>query len=332
MFNIQAIEILLFFKQLGLAVVGASAFWGLILLRGARRAENEEKREVCLHLSQKVLTPLGISAIIAIVAWIAIFFVNPIASVAHEGVVLDQSGYENAQGYGFINILFFLLAVVSAVGFGWYKKNKDKFNARVKKFYTTEFVLAAILLSVPVWTGSFGTEQLFFLGHSLHSIFTIGTVLVLDFIFFSSESSPRIKRQLYPLLPTVSKVIWVGLGIEFASVLFVLDEALMLTPKFFFMQTVIAILIINGAFLAGPINRKLIESVSGDGVKELSRGWTKAAGVAGVISISSWGTITFLDFIKNVTAAYWQLALVYVGAILLAYVAYQVVERSRPRL
>jgi len=331
MFDIQAVEILLFFKQLGLAVVGASAFWGLILLRGAKRATGAEQKEVCLHLSQKILVPLGVSTIIAIIAWVAIFFVSPADSIAHEGIVLDQSGYENAQGYGFVSILFSLLAVVSAVGFGWYKKNRDKFSARAKKFYTVELTLAAMLLSVPVWTGSLGGEQIFFLGHSLHSIFTIGTVLVLDFIFFSSESSPKIKRQLYPLLPTVSKVIWIGLGVEFSSVLFILDEALMLTPKFFFMQTVIVILIINGAFLAGPINSKLIDSVSGEKNKELSGRWAKAAGVAGVISISSWGTITFLDFIKTVTAEYWELAVVYVCLILFVYITYQVVERLRPK-
>jgi len=43
--DIQLVEILSFFKQLGLAIAGASVFWGLILLRGAKRTDDSEKKE-----------------------------------------------------------------------------------------------------------------------------------------------------------------------------------------------------------------------------------------------------------------------------------------------
>jgi len=331
MFDIQAVEIFSFIKQLGLAVAGASALWGLVLLRGAKQADDLEKREVCNQLAEKVLLPFGLGTLLSILGWIALFFVSPVATVAHEGIVLDPYMYENINGFGFINILFVFLALLSAWMFGSYQRSRISFNRNVRKFYTGLLAVISVLVGVPVWTGSFGIEQLFFFGHNFHSIITVGTVLLLDYMFFTTESSPIIKRQLYPLLPTASKAIWIGLSIEFLSVSLIFGEALTLTPKFFFMQTIIAVLIINGAFLAGPVNRKLMDSVSGNGSGKLIRRWKLIAGITGVISISSWMTITFLDFIKNTTASYLQLGVAYIGVIALVYVGYQVVERLRPR-
>lgn len=332
MLDIQLIELLSFFRHIGLAVVAASAFWGLILLRGARRTEDLEKKEVCSHLSQKILVPLGSGAAVSIAAWILTFLINPVVTTAHGGVDLNTQAYEPIVGFGAISFLFFLLAVVSVVGFRWYRKNREKFERRIRGFYLSELVIASILISVPTWTGNFGTEQLFLLGHSFHSILTVGTVIVLDFIFFATESVARIKRQLYPLLPTVSKVIWIGLGIGFLSEFLIFSESLVLTPKFFFMQTVIAILIMNGAFLAGPMNRKLMESVKGGNVRKLSPKWIKIEGFAGVISISSWGTITFLDFLKGLTVSYGHLAVFYIGLLIVVYGIYVLIEKTRPRL
>ena len=332
MFNIELIELLSFAKQLGLAVAGAGAFWGLVLLRGARKTEDSEKKEVCLYLSRKVPIPLGSGVVVSVIAWIFTFLVTPSATVAHEGITIDTQAYEPLVGFGAISFLFFALTIVSIVGFRWYRKDREKFERRIKGFYLSELAIVSVLISIPAWTGSFGVEQLFLFGHSFHSILTVGTVIVLDFIFFTSESVARIKRQLYPLLPTVSKVIWIGLGIEFLSVLLIFEEAIMLTPMFFFIQTVIAIIIINGAFLSGPMNKKLIESVKGGDVRKLSPKWIKIEGVVGVISISSWTTITFLDFLKGLTASYWQFMTFYIGVLIFAYISYRIIEKTRPRL
>ena len=331
MFEFHAIELLSFLKQVGLAVAGASALWGLIVLGGAKRATDSEKKEVCTEVSNKLLLPLALGVLAAGIAWVAIFFVSPGVAAAHEGIVLHTYDYENIKGFGFINILFSLLILYSAIGLGTYRRNPEKFNKRATKFFATELALISVLISIPVWTGNFGVEQIFFFGHNFHSILTFGTVLVLDFIFFTTESSKRIKRQLYPLLPLVSKVIWIGLSMEFLTVSLVFSEALEFTPRFFFMQTVIAILIINGAFLSGPINRKLINSVEGSETGELKGGWKITEGISGVLSISSWTTITFVDSIRNVGVDYWQLILAYAGFILLVYITYRAMERFMPR-
>jgi len=331
MFGIEAVEIVLFLKQLGLAVVGASGLWGFIMLKKASYAKDRENAEVFRNLAERLLTPLGIGALVAILAWITLFFIDVTLVSGHEGIVIEPTKQAIAESTVVTGTLFMLLAVTSVIGFGMYRKNKEKFLEKLSTFYLAQLIIAAAL-TVPVWSSILNKEQLFFIGHSVHSILTIGTVIVLDFTFFFSESVDKIRKHLYLFLPNMSKAIWIGLGIEFLSVSLIFSDALLLTPKFFFMQTVIGIIILNGAFLAGPMNKKLISSVKGNKVEKLSRGWVRIEGVSGVISISSWGTITFLDFLKGLTASYSQMALFYAGVLVFIYVCYAMLERVRPRL
>lgn len=332
MLDIAPVELGLFFKQLGLSVAGASALWGLWMSFVSKRSFDKEKSKVFAELSKSLLLPLGIGVLVAMLGWTYLLFLEPISIFAHEGVVIESADHNNVDISGITAVFFGLLALVSVAGFRIYRSDKEKFKKNIRKFYGAQLVIASVLVSFPVWRGSFDAQQIFLIGHNFHSILTIGTVIVLDFIFFASESLERIKKHLYPFLPNVSKVIWVGLGIEFTSVFLIFGEALALTPKFFFAQTIIAILIINGAFLAGPMSKKLIASVSGSKVKNLSKGWVRAEGVAGVISISSWGTVTFIDFLKDVTAPYWQLAVFYIGLLIVVYGIYMLIEKTRPRL
>ena len=164
------------------------------------------------------------------------------------------------------------------------------------------------------------------MGHSFHSIFTLGTVLILDFLFLLSRPSDLLRQHIFPLFPTISKVIWVGLAIDFLSVSLVFQEALRLTPKFFFMQTVIAILILNGIWLGGPIARKLMHSMT-EGGEAMTRRWMNIASIAGGLSVSSWGTITFMDSFENLPFAYWQYALGYLALIAILFLGHVVMER-----
>jgi hypothetical protein len=331
MLGIEAIEAALFFKQVGLAVAGASAMWGMVLKIKSDGAGGKEKKDTFRELSELLLIPLSVGVAVAIVAWAAVLLINVPIVAGHEGIVVEVSGEDEIDISGITTALFTLLALTSLIGFAFYKSGKDKFKKVLKEFYAIEFAILALLVSFPVWTGGFGKEQLFLIGHNAHSILTIGTVIALDFIFFASESVNRIKRHLYPFLPNISKVIWVGLGIEFVSVSFIFSGALELTPRFFFIQTIIGIIIVNGAFLAGPVNRKLVSSVKGNKAVSLSKNWETVVGVSGAISITSWTAVTFIDFLKNVTATYWELATLYIGLLIIFYLSYQLVEKYKPR-
>ena len=240
-FGAEPIEVVLFLKQIGLAVVGASALWGFVFLIVRERINHEKRCLVLQWISERLLIPLLIGTALAALSSFA--FSLMARAYAHEGVALAPTMDAIYRAFDIFSPLSLVWVVVTIGGFILLKSRPLVFHRNLKIFYVTQFILVSILISFPAWTGSFGKLQWFFIGHGFHSIFTVGTVIVLDFLFLISKSSPILKQHIYPLFFTMSKVIWIGLGIEFLSGLLVYSEAFALTPKFFFMQTLIGIII-----------------------------------------------------------------------------------------
>jgi hypothetical protein len=261
--------------------------------------------------------------LLAVVSWLWLSLLLPVA--AHEGIVLASSLDEKYDALRLFSPIFAIWALISLIGL-FVKISKPAFFHRyIFSFYLIQFTFTALLVSFPVWLGGFDRAQWFFIGHSVHSIFTLGTVLILDFLFLNAKSSEVLKQHIFPIFPLVSKFIWIGLGIEFLSVSVVFREAIEFTPKFFFMQTVVGILIINGVLLAGPIARKLVNSVK-EGGEKMAKKWVKIGDIAGVISISSWFTITFVDSFDNLTLDYSHFFIFYIALILILLVGHYASE------
>jgi hypothetical protein len=322
MFGIELQELFLFGKQLGLSLLGAAGLWGFVF---TKISKHHQKKEVCIAYEwtgTRLLFPLVAGAAITIISWILI---SILPAYAHEGIVLVPTQEHIALGMQVAMPAMVLWGIVLASALGLYTLKPQLFQKEIEWFYLSQLVFAVFLMLLFAWQGAVDKAQFFFWGHSVHSILTIGTVLVLDFLFLISKSSRLLQQHVYPLFPTLSKVIWIGLGIDFLSVALVFSQAIELTPKFFFMQTVIGILIINGTLLAGPITRKLIASVQKQGVA-MQGAWKRAADIAGVVSIASWGSNTFVDFFENLTLTYPQLLATYIGIIILLFIGHLVFE------
>ncbi len=315
MFGISIQEFLFFSQQLGLALAGAAALWGFVFVRTGQHGEHGEKCVTFDWLSERLLYPLYTGAGLAIVSFFVLLFLYP--AQAHEGIVIVPQLAERFAALNLASPVYmvwlFLLLPLGLLS----RLTPGQFHKRLSLFYAAHFAIALLLISFSAWSGSFSSRQFFFMGHSFHSIFTLGTVLVLDFLFLLSKSSVHLKRHIYPFFPTISKVILIGLGIEFLSVSLVFSEAIALTPKFYFMQTIVGVLLINGAVLSGPLTRNLLRSISmGDG--RLTKRWEFAGDVAGTISVTSWFTITFVDFFADLALNYAELLLVYGGVLIVA--------------
>ncbi|MCH7604844.1 hypothetical protein IID24_02570 [Patescibacteria group bacterium] len=94
------------------------------------------------------------------------------------------------------------------------------------------------------------------------------------------------------------------------------------------MQTVLGILIINGVIMAGPLGRKLVDSVREHG-EVMSRKWVAIASVAGMISVVSWSTNTFVDSFQHLTLGYLQFLLIYIGLIIVLYLGHELIEHPQ---
>ncbi|MDP2736118.1 MAG: hypothetical protein Q8P12_08045 [bacterium] len=324
MFGIELSELFLFLRQTGLALAGAASLWGFVFLVWSRHDHHSQSCVVHEWLGAKLLPLFFAGVATALFAWLALSSVNP--ALAHEGIVLPVTlghvalGLETAAPF----MLLWGLTLIGGLLFRLFAPRF--FQKNLEWFYALQLGFVALLMMLFSWGGEMGREQAFFWGHSLHSILTLGTVLVLDFLFLTSQSSAILKQHVYPLFPAISKVIWVGLGIDFLSVALVFGEAVALTPKFFFMQTVIAVLIINGSLLAGPITRRMVSSVK-EGGKKLSGAWERIGDVSGVISISSWGTITLVDSFSNLQLSYLQLLGAYFLLVSVLYLGHALVKR-----
>lgn len=308
-------SLLSFLKQLGVALAGASALWGLVFLKVKNKCGHSRQCVIFDWIGKQLFWPTLGGGALALAVWC---IQRAEHLYAHEGIVLLPHAREIAGGMHLAVVPMWLLAGTLFVGVLFFLFKRRAFIPHLDAIYAVVFILTLFLTSFTYWTGSFDSRQWFFIGHNVHSIFTIGTVLVLDYLFLLSKSSDILKQHIYPMFPTISKLIWIGLAVEFVSVSLVFSDAIALTPKFFFMQTVIGILIINGVFLAGPVARKMIASVRRGG-PSVSPGWQTVGDLCGTISITSWTAITFVDFFEGLPYAYGEFILGYLIVIAILF-------------
>jgi hypothetical protein len=319
--GIQLKEIILLAKQIGLAVVGAASLWGFILSIRDVRLKKSKSWVVDDWLGMKLFHLILAGTFLAAAAYFALAPV--IKAYAHEGISVLPTVPEIIAAFPAMNALFLLL-VTAVVGMALLRIfNEEKFSYLITPFYALAFGAAFVMTSLSGWRGTFDSIQIFHFMHGFHSIFTLGSVIVLDFLFIISARSELLKQHVYSLFSPISKVIWTGLSIDFVSV-FLITDHFAPSEKFLFIQTVIAVLIINGAILSGPIARKMTDSIKSDGPIEAR--WRRAGNIAGALSITSWFTITALDFFEGISLNYGELALLYLSAFALAALGHFVFE------
>ncbi len=351
--EITLFEILSFLRQAGLALTGASCLWGLYFYL----KHLGEEGGVFLQISEKMKKPLTAGILVSAVAWIGIsmysFFEALLSNVIgflpvlttgnagidalqsslipylHEGITLAPTLESTQNAVAVFNPVFLALLAFYIGGMLYSYVDRESFEGSLGWFYGIGLLLSSVIISFPVWQGGLNAEKLFFIGHSWHSILTVGTVIVLDYLLIITNSAEVYERHIYPVLPDISKAIWIGLAIEFLSVGFIFHEAIAPTTKMMFMQTVIGIIILNGVFLAGPIAQKMISTIKPGRIKDLSPGWELAAGISGSISIASWLTVTFVDVLHDVQVGYLSLFWIYLGFIAVSFGVYEFLEHYK---
>ncbi|HZX49579.1 MAG TPA: hypothetical protein VFE94_00305 [Candidatus Paceibacterota bacterium] len=317
MFGMELYELFNFTRQAGLALAGATSLWALVFLWRARKSEGEKKKAL-EWAANRLLLAFSVAFGAAAFSWFVLWNIWPV--LAHEGITLFPSGTEYRSAFLltaplYVGWILFTLGVLVCRKF-----RKEVFARFLLWFYGAQFLVVSVLISLYAWTGSaLGGEQLFYYFHGFHSIFTLGTVLTLDFLFLSTRTALSLQRHLFPFFPAISKIIFIGFGLDFLSVFLVFDTAVEFSARFFMAQTVVGILIINGAFMAGPLTRKVLNGLA-EG-RLLAGTWRYIAGVAGAVSITSWMTITFIDFFPRTAFSYTQLMGAYASVILFGIVA-----------
>ena len=118
------------------------------------------------------------------------------------------------QWGGIIFAVWLAFTALSVLGTILYGLRRENFSKRLNIYYTLAFIFIFILISFPTGLGNSDIDRLFFIRNGFPLIFTIGTVFVTDFVLFFTRVSLRLKRQIYPFLTTMNKLVWLGLGIS----------------------------------------------------------------------------------------------------------------------
>lgn len=317
MYGIELPDLIRFFMQVSAAVVGAASLWGFVFL-------HRKNRDLA-----KIVFRIFLAGLVAFLAsWFFVYsFYTAQNAFAHEGIVLEVTSNYVAQGLNLTWPIVFLIASLGLLFFTLAGRRKgDLFLKYGKALFFSEFLLISAFLSFSIFSGSFDRDQLFHSLHGWHSIFTLGTIITIDALYMMTLKNSDLKRVLYRFFPIMSAVIWVGLGIDFASVGLIIGEPVInITNAFLFNQTVVAIIVINGALLSGRMNNFLISLIKSDKVHNLSRKMGFVFGLSGSVSIVSWLTITFIDF-HEITLSYVQLFAIYMAAISVAFVCSLLIE------
>lgn len=315
-------QALRFLTQAGLVVACASCLWGMVFSFRAKR--NAEKRNDLNELSRLLFMLFFIGAITFFTFWWAtylIFFAPEIS--AHEGIVIKPIFEEIRRGFS-INFPLVIISLALTL-FGAWAYTKKQFVKYALPFFLTQFMVLSSIILLSNIGDYLDNKQFFFFLHSWHSVITLATVIVTDFLYIATFNKDNLKRIVYPFFPVISAAIWIGLGLDFLSVFLILPEALNINTQFFFNQTVIVILVINGALLSGKINDKLTSLIKPDKVLQLSPKANLIFGISGSISIVSWLTITFLDYF-SFQVSYFTFFAFYIAIIIAAFFSQKIAK------
>lgn len=325
MFGLELYELLSFGRQLGLSVAGAACFWGMIFIFKSRKKSTTEISSIILEwISRRFMWLLYGGGLLSLVCWFLIAQMN--VAQAHEGVTLISTFDQMVTAAKQLTPLY--IAWCATLIIGLVLKNTKYLVIRrgLSLFYLINFIFTFILISYYTTLADFSLkESIFHIFHGFHSIFTLGTVLLLDFMFLSSQSSTVLQQHIFPLFPKISKVIWIGLSLDLASVLLIFPEAIILSPRFYFAQTVVALLIINGVLLSGILTRRILALLHA-GKHEESKRWEIFAGISGAISVTSWVAITFVDFFPQIEFSYLELIGLYFFVIAFLFITHMIWE------
>ncbi len=312
--------------QLSLAVAGASAFWGYVLTRRAKKDPGHQgEYEKIIEIVAKVFS---FSSVLFLLFWfLASNFIFQAVSLAHEGIKMDPVNEYIRAGFSANTFFVFFFSILVLIGVKYLIFNKAKFQKLAGKLFFIQFLFIATIISIQVLKPAFDKEQLFFIFHNFHSIFTLASVVLIDILYLTTFRNNALKPIVYNFFPLMSVGIWIGLGLDFASVFLILPEALLLNSQFFLSQSVVAIIILNGTLLSSRVNDYLIDILKPIEARKFKTSFKQIFHWSGSISIVSWLTIYSVDFFKF-NVGFSILFLSYITLIFLARAVYEIINRK----
>ncbi|HLC49719.1 MAG TPA: hypothetical protein VJI96_05040 [Candidatus Andersenbacteria bacterium] len=294
MFDISFFELVSFVRQVSGAAAGAAGLHGWLLF-------NRQHGK----LSRLLEPAMATAAVVYLVAWL-IGYVGFSSAEAHVGISLDPTTADIARSYVLQLPLVIVLLTLLAT-------SRQGLTRAPRLYHFLYFVITSLLISTYAISDHIDMRQVSYVWHGWHSILTLGTVIVIDYLFFVSRHNRHLLAKLHLSFNRFTVFILSGLAIDIMGTYLIFEEALRLDTRFFFMQTVVGILLINGIIFSGPLTRRVVVYLSTK--RKIPKPLHAVLGLAGATSLVSWTTITFLDFVPNISLSYPAMFVIYVTLI-----------------
>ncbi len=331
----DVLPVMRFLVQASAAVLGATSLWGMVFSLKASAIRGYGTG--IFQALNRVLLLLGsIAFFIMAASWGIAYTLVPATTWAHEGISITPTLEGLQQGFATTAPLIILMALLATLSVGLFLRSYSRFVRFSHILFGTQFTIITLYMG---WnTGAETLRQaIYFFFHDWHSILTVGTVIVVDILYVATLPHVSLRRALYRFYPIMTGAIWVGLGIDFAANALVFQEAF--RPhhaQFLFTQVVTAVIIINGALLSERISGVLLRWVQQKNTHNVSyvaeapeKKVMHILGLSGSVSVVSWLSITFLDFVDT-GLSFGVLAAIYAGAVLLAFAGHRLLEERVP--
>lgn len=169
--------------------------------------------------------------------------------------------------------------------------------------------------------------------HMLAFAIGVGGATITDILFMKFLSDFEITKDEQNILQILSQIIWIGISLAVISGIGLYlpnMEVLNQTPKFLLKTVVVAVIIINGAFLNLYVSPKLIHlswKKSTMHVLSVVR-LRRTAFALGGISFVSWYSAFLLGFLKQTPFSFSEMLWIYLGLLIIAVVGSQFFERN----
>ena len=175
--------------------------------------------------------------------------------------------------------------------------------------------------------------ELILILHLLGMAIGLGGATITDVFFFKFLKDFKISQDESDTLHTLSQVIWFGLGVLVLTgvgIYLPFASDFNESSKFLLKMIVVAVIIVNGAFLNLYLSPRLLRISFGEPhvhtPGELVN-LNKAAFASGAISMVSWYSAFVLGVARSIPVGLKTGILIYLGLVLLAVVASQIAEK-----
>ena len=168
--------------------------------------------------------------------------------------------------------------------------------------------------------------------HLIAAAIGLGTATITDVFFFKFLKDFKISELEASVLNALSQVIWFALALIILTgigLYLPASERLLDSSKFLVKMIVVAIMVVNGAFLNLLISPKLVHISFGESHEHQSgelRKLRKLAFALGAISITSWYSAFILGALHKLSFSFPELLSVYLALVAVAVIGSQITE------